>query len=66
MGKYMTFNPAAKELDVSAYMLRAMQKRGECPGFYSGTRWYCNVDMLREKLEAESRSAMGAGGEIAH
>ena len=46
-------------------MLRSMVKRGECPGFYSGSRFYVNMALLREKLEQDSRSAMVGGKETA-
>lgn len=35
------------------FRLRQMQKEGRLPGFYSGTRFYINVDMLMEQLQTE-------------
>lgn len=35
------------------FRLRQMQKEGRLPGFYSGTRFYINVDMLVEQLQTE-------------
>lgn len=59
MTQYLTINAAAKEFGLPAFALRSMQKRGECPGFFSGSRFYVNCDMLAEKLDAECRSSMG-------
>lgn len=44
------------ECPVGESFIRAMVKRGECPGVYSGSRFLVNVDALFEKLEAESRA----------
>ena len=49
MQQYMTLPAAAKAFELPLYMLRTMQKRGECPGFFQGTRFYVNTVMLAEK-----------------
>ena len=58
MQQYMTLPATAKAFELPLFMLRTMQKRGECPGFFQGTRFYVNTTMLAEKLEQDSRSAM--------
>jgi hypothetical protein len=40
----------AKSEGIPAHALRRMLEEGELPGFYSGTRYYVNVEVLREKL----------------
>lgn len=39
--------------------LRTMIKNGECPGFYSGSRFVINIPMLKEKIDAECRANAG-------
>lgn len=65
MKPYMTLPAAAIAFDLPLFMLRTMQKRGECPGFFQGTRFYVNTTMLAEKLEQDSRSAMSNSKETA-
>ena len=36
--------------------LRAMVRRGECPGFYSGNRFWVDVDGLKELLTQRRNS----------
>lgn len=54
--QFLTINAAAKEIGLPSSRIRAMQKNGTCPGFFASTRFYVNVDMLREQLEAECRA----------
>lgn len=63
--QYMTLPATAKAFGLPLFMLRTMQKRGECPGFFQGNRFYCNTTMLAEKLEQDSRSAMSNSKEAA-
>lgn len=58
MQQYMTLPATAKAFNLPLFMLRTMQKRGECPGFFQGNRFYCNTTLLAEKLEQDSRSSM--------
>ena len=53
--QFLSINSTAKELGLPPFLIRSMQKRGECPGFFSGSRFYVNVDLLREQLENASR-----------
>lgn len=55
---FLSINPAAKELGIPPFTLRSMVKQGSCYGFYSGNRFLVNVDLMREKLEQESRAAV--------
>ena len=48
--KFLTIRNTAKEYGISEWVLRGMVKRGECPGFYSGTRFYIAVEQLLEKM----------------
>ena len=54
-----TITQEAKQGLLSEFRLRQMQKQGRLPGFYSGTRYYVNHDMLVEQIEAECRKNMG-------
>ena len=56
--RFLTINQTAKAIGLPHTCLRAMQAQGKLPGFYSGTRFYVNVDMFRAKLEEESRASM--------
>lgn len=53
---FLTINQTPRDVKVSRYYLRTMQKQGKLPGFYAGSRFYVNVDMLREMLEDECRA----------
>ena len=55
--QFLTINQTAKAIGLPHTCLRAMQAQGKLPGFYAGSRWYVNVDMLREQLEKDSRPA---------
>ena len=55
---FLTINRAAAAVGLPHTLLRAMLAKSELPGFYSGNRYYVNLDLLREKLEADSRAAM--------
>ena len=62
--RFLTINQTAKEIGLPHTCLRAMQAQGKLPGFYAGSRWYVNVDMLREQLENDSRPAAERSGEV--
>ena len=63
--QFLTINATAREIGLPHTCIRAMVKRGECPGFYSGNRFLVNVDQFREKLEQDSRAAMSNRKEAA-
>lgn len=58
MSQYLTIHQTAKKGPCSEPQLRKMLKIGELPGFYSGTRFYVNYELLMELLDRESRSRM--------
>lgn len=60
---FLTINQAAREIGLPHTCLRSMLADGRLPGFYAGTRYYVNIDVLREKLDAECRTnaSMRAG-----
>ena len=53
---YQTINQAADALGIPRHWLRRAQKLGRVPGFYAGTRFYVNVQMLQEKLVHDTES----------
>lgn len=55
---FLTINQTAKVVGLPHTCLRTMLATGNLPGFYSGSRFYVNLDMLRDKLEQDSRSTM--------
>lgn len=55
MTSFLTIKQTAKEFRISENALRGMQKRGELPGFFSGSRFYVHAEMLMEKLDSLSR-----------
>lgn len=61
----LTINATSKKYGLPQFMLRGMQKRGELPGFYSASRFYVNVPMLLEKLDADSKASMTTSAAIA-
>lgn len=48
--QYLTIKKTAQQENIAEYALRRMVKTGNCPEFYSGTRFYVCVEKLREKL----------------
>ncbi len=53
--KYETIRQASKRPDLpNECALRRMVKTHECPGFFSGTRFYVDTEKLLEKLESMS------------
>lgn len=56
MANYQTIRQTARNAGLPEHHLRQLVKRGECPGFYAGTRFYVNVDALTEQLDRVSRS----------
>ena len=58
---FMTINQAAKAIGLPHTCLRAMLANNSLPGFYSGSRYYVNMEMLKEDLEMESRTRSRGG-----
>lgn len=54
---YLTIRRAAAEVGLPHTLLRKMLSEHRLPGFYAGTRYYVNVDLLREKLEQDSKAS---------
>lgn len=59
--QFLTINQTAKVVGLPHSCLRSMLAAGNLPGFYSGTRFYVNVEMLKDKLERESQRMMKGG-----
>jgi hypothetical protein len=58
MSDFITINAAARRTGIPASRIRAMVKRGECPGFFSGSRFYVDSQRFeRVFAEAVERSA---------
>ena len=55
MKTYMTIRQTASETGLAAGTLRTRLKYNKLPGFYAGNRYYINVPLLMEMLDAESR-----------
>jgi len=55
--KFLTIRQTAKEFGIPEFAIRTMQKCGEVPGFYSGSRFYVNAEKFEEKLLAAEESA---------
>ena len=58
---FRTINQAGKETHVPPSRLRAWQKTGKLPGYFSGNRFMVNMDMLTDMLNAE---CMANAGEV--
>ena len=50
-----TIPKTVKSEGIPEHILRKMLKAGQLPGFYSGTRFYVNVDQLRDVLNGAMR-----------
>ena len=55
MKTYMTIRETASETGLNEGTLRTLLKRSKLPGFYTGSRYYINVPLFMEMLDAESR-----------
>jgi len=55
--KFKSIREIAKTGLISEYYLRAMVKKGDCPGIKSGKKFLINEVALIEKLDAMSREA---------
>lgn len=50
--EFLTIRQAAKRSGVPEYLIRRMVKRKECPGFYSGNRFYIHFQKFLTALKA--------------
>ena len=50
MSRFCTINQIASEGVLSAHRLRCLLKQGKLPGFYAGTRFMVNREMLEQRL----------------
>ena len=66
MNNFQTIRQTAHETGLPEGMLRARLKRSKLPGFYAESRYYINVPLLMEMLDAESRSSVAMDGGEAH
>lgn len=55
MKTYMTIRQTAIETGLAVGTLRTRLKRNKLPGFYAGNRYYINVPLLMEMIDAECR-----------
>ena len=55
MNNFQTIRQTAHEMGLPEGTLRARLKRNKLPGFYAGSRYYINVPLFMEMLDAESR-----------
>ena len=56
--QFLTIRQAAREVGLPHTLLRKMLENSTLPGFYSGNRYYVNIDLLREKLEQDSKASV--------
>ena len=56
--QFLTIPQTGATYKIPVALLRTMQKQGRLPGFFSGSRFYVNIDLLMEQLDQESRSAV--------
>lgn len=52
--RFLSIRETAKTGIISGSYLRQMVAQGQAPGFYVGNRFYVNVPMLIDKLDAMS------------
>lgn len=49
--KFETVKQTVQQCHISENLLRRMIKQGTAPGYFSGTRFYVNVDKLMAMLD---------------
>lgn len=62
MDKYQTIRQAARATGIPEFLMRTRLKQKKLPGFYVGSRYYINVPLLMEMLDAESRASVATDG----
>ncbi len=65
MPRWQTIRQTARTLALPEYVVRTKVKCGEVPGFRQGNRFYCDVQLLAQMLEQESRAAVANAPEEA-
>lgn len=50
-----TIRGESRETNLPEHFLRSLLRQNRLPGFYAGTRYYVNHDLLMEQLDAMSR-----------
>ena len=50
MIRFLTVKKASVECGVPEHLIRTWIVEGKCPGIYSGTRFYVNVDKFEEMI----------------
>lgn len=53
---YLSIRETAKALRLPENFVRRSVRLGRVPGFYSGTKYYVNLELFVEKLEHDSKS----------
>ena len=54
--KFLTINQTAEYLHLPRYAVRRMVLKGVVPGFYSASRFYCNVELFEKKLMEDAQN----------
>ena len=58
--EFLTIRQFAHRESVPETALRRLVKTGKAPGFYAGSRFYINVERMREMLDNASASKESA------
>lgn len=66
MNEYQTIRQAARATGIPEFLMRTWLKQKKLPGFYAESRYYINVPLLMEMLDAESRASVATDGGEAH
>lgn len=56
--EFLTINKAAASLGLPDKSLRKLLELHKLPGFYVGTRFYVNMEMLRERINDECMASI--------
>lgn len=64
MKNFLTIREVARDGILPESLLRRWEKAGRLPGVRSGNRFYVNVELLRQQLDAESRAAVRGEGQV--
>lgn len=61
MNMYKTIRQTAAMGILPEHRIRILVAKGECPGFYSGTRFMVNTRLLEEQLDRQSMATVREG-----
>ena len=61
--KFCTISETARQTGVKEFRLRQWKSQGRLPGYFAGSRYYINVDLLEAMLADECRRNAGREGE---